>query len=144
MDGARPHHGRTAPGVLAVVALGGMVGASARYGVARWVPARPAGFPWATFWINLAGSFLLGFLLVLLLERFPPTRLVRPFLATGVLGAFTTMSTYQMEILLLARSGFFAIAVAYATASLLAGLLLAYLGVRAGRLATIRHRKARP
>jgi hypothetical protein len=74
--------GRAQPEVLAVIALGGMLGASARYGINRWLPTRPGGFPWATFWTNMSGSFLLGLLLVLLLERFPPTRLVRPFLAT--------------------------------------------------------------
>lgn len=130
----RGYHGRARPDVLAVIAVGGMLGASARYGIARWLPTPAGRFPWATFWTNMSGSFLLGLLLVLLLERFPPTRLVRPFLATGVLGAFTTMSTYEVETVLLVKNGHPLTAIVYGVASLLAGLALAYLGILAGRL----------
>lgn len=135
--------GRAQPEVLAVIALGGMLGASARYGIARWLPSRPGRFPWATFWTNMSGSFLLGLLLVLLLERFPPTRLVRPFLATGVLGAFTTMSTYQVETALLIKDGHPLTGVVYGLGSVGAGLALAYTGMLAGRLTPPRHSEAR-
>lgn len=135
--------GRAQPDVLAVIALGGMLGASARFGMTRWLPIRPDGFPWATFWTNLSGSFLLGLLLVVLLERFPPTRLVRPFLATGILGAFTTMSAYEVEVALLIKDGHAATALLYGLGSLVAGLILAYAGIRAGRLAPPRHREVR-
>lgn len=135
----RRHHGRARPDVLAVIALGGMVGASARYAIAQALPITSGRFPWATFWTNLSGSFLLGFLLVLLLERFPPSRLVRPFLATGILGAFTTMSTYQVEISLLAKDGHAATAAVYGAGSLLAGFALAYAGILAARLTPARH-----
>lgn len=136
--------GRTAPGVLAAVAAGGMIGASARYGLARALPARPGGVPWATLGANLAGSFLLGAVLVVVLERFPPTRHLRPFLATGVLGAFTTMSTFQVEIALLIRDGHATTGLAYGLGSLVAGLALAYAGVAAGRLVPLRHPEAHP
>src|SRR5690349_1004571 len=88
LEPAARGHSRREPAVLAAIALGGMAGASARYGVSRWIPPQPGGFPWATFWINVSGSFVLGVLLVVVLEKLPPTRLVRPFLATGVLGAY--------------------------------------------------------
>jgi CrcB protein len=127
---------RAEPDVLAVIAIGGMLGASARYGVSLWQPAEPGRFPWGTFLTNVAGSFLLGLLLVLLLERLPPTRLLRPFFATGILGAFTTMSTYQIETVLLVDDGHAATAIAYAIGSLVAGLLLAYAGIRTGRFAS--------
>ena len=147
----RPHRGRrrqwstrAQPGVLAAVSLGGMVGASARYGVAQWLPAARRGFPWGTFAANLSGSFLLGFLIVLLLERFPPTRLLRPFLATGVLGAFTTMSTYQVETALLIKDGHPLPGVLYVLGSLAAGLVLAYAGILAGRLTPTRHTEVSP
>lgn len=140
---ARRRSGRARPEVLAVIALGGMAGASARYGVAQWLPTQPGRFPWATFWTNLSGSFLLGLLLVLLLERFPPTRLVRPFLATGILGAFTTMSTYEVETALLVKDGHPLTATIYGLGSLIAGLALAYTGILVGRLAPTRHREAR-
>lgn len=139
----RRHSGRAQPDVLAAIALGGMLGASARFGVSRWLPTHPNGFPWATFWTNLSGSFLLGLLLVLLLERFPPTRLVRPFLATGILGAFTTMSTYEVETALLVKNGHVLTALAYGLGSLVAGLALAYAGILAGRLTPPRHTEAR-
>jgi len=121
------------PGTLAVIALGGMVGASARYGVARWLPTDPGRFPWATFWTNLSGSFLLGLLLVLVIERLPPTRYLRPFVATGILGAFTTMSTYEVETALLLKDGHAATALLYGVGSLAAGLALAAAGIRVGR-----------
>lgn len=126
-----------------MIAVGGMLGAAARYGVAQWLPSRPQPFPWATFWTNLSGSFMLGLLLVLLLERFPPTRLLRPFLATGTLGAFTTMSTYQVEIALLIKDGHPLTAVIYGVGSLVAGLVLAYLGILAGRRIQPRHTETR-
>jgi CrcB protein len=135
----RYRYGRAQPDILAVIAAGGMVGASARYAVARAIPVHPGHFPWATFWTNLAGSFLLGFLLVVLLERFPPTRYVRPFLGTGVLGAFTTMSTFEVETALLVKDGYSLTAGVYAFGSLAAGLALAYLGIVAGRLTPARH-----
>lgn len=135
---------RARPDLVAAVALGGMLGASARYGVARALPTRPGRFPWATFWTNMSGSFLLGLLLVLVLERFPPTRLVRPFLATGVLGAFTTMSTYEVETALLIKDGHMVTGVIYGVGSLVAGLALAYTGMLAGRLAPARHPEVHP
>jgi fluoride exporter len=135
----RRYHGRAEPDVLGVIAIGGMLGASARYAIARGLPTHPGGFPWATFWTNLSGSFLLGVLLVLVVERFPPTRYVRPFLGTGVLGAFTTMSTYEVETAVLFKDGHPTTALLYGLGSLVAGLVLAYAGIVAGRLAPHRH-----
>ena len=127
--------------MLAVIALGGMLGAAARYGLAQLLPTTAGRFPWATFVENLAGSFLLGALLVLILERFPPSRYLRPFLATGVLGAFTTMSTYQLETALLIKDGHRLTGAVYACSSLAAGLALAYAGIHAGRLTPPRLRE---
>jgi CrcB protein len=124
--------------VLAVIALGGMLGASARYAVARWLPAEAGGFPWATFWTNVTGSFLLGLLLVVILQWLPPTRLLRPFLTTGILGAFTTMSTYAVETTLLLKDGRTATAGAYGLGSVAAGLGVAFAGIRLGRLVSPR------
>jgi CrcB protein len=136
-------HGRARLDVVAVIALGGMIGASARYGIARWLPTRPGGFPWATFWTNLSGSFLLGLLLVLVLERFPPSRYLRPFAATGILGAFTTMSTFEVETALLLKDGHATTALLYGVGSIVAGLALAYAGILAGRLTPPRHSEDR-
>lgn len=130
--------------VLAAIAAGGVLGASARYGVAQLMPTPADRFPWATFWTNMSGSFLLGLLLTTLLERFPPTRLVRPFLATGILGAFTTMSTYQVETAVLIKDGHALTGITYGAGSMIVGLLLAYAGMTAGRLTPVRRREPVP
>lgn len=136
--------GRVQPDVLAAVAAGGMLGATARFKLAEALPTSAGHVPWATFWTNVSGSFLLGFLLVLLLERFPPTRLLRPFVATGILGAFTTMSTYQVETAVLLKDGEPVTAVAYGLGSVAVGLGLAYAGIVAGRLTPQRRHREQP
>jgi len=125
---------RAQPDVIAVIAVGGMIGATARFKLAEALPTTPGQFPWATFWTNLSGSFVLGFLLVLLLERFPPTRYLRPFLAAGILGAYTTMSTYLVETAVLIKDGHAATGALYGAGSLVAGLVVAYVGLLAGRI----------
>jgi CrcB protein len=118
--------------VLAAVAVGGVFGALAREALLTALPTQPGRFPWGTFWVNVSGSFVLGFLLVLLAERFPRAHLARPMLATGVLGAYTTFSTLTMEAVLLARDhhalvGAIDVVVSLAAglAAVLAGLVLA-------------------
>ncbi|HEX2782683.1 MAG TPA: fluoride efflux transporter CrcB [Ilumatobacteraceae bacterium] len=133
-DGARPD-------VLAVIAIGGMLGATARFKLSEALHTTADRFPWATFWTNLSGSFLLGFLLVVLLERFPPTRYLRPFLATGILGAYTTMSTYTVETALLFKDGHAATAMLYGLGSIVVGVLLAYAGIATARLVPQRHHR---
>jgi len=133
--GGRPSggSGRARPGVVAAVAAGGMVGASARYGLSRWIPVDRGRFPWATLSANLSGSFLLGLLVVMLLCWPSAGRHVRPFLATGVIGAFTTMSTYAVETALLVDGGHGRTALLYVVTSVGGGLALAYAGMVVGR-----------
>ena len=125
---------RTDASVLIAVALGGAFGAPARYGLAQLVHVAPDTFPWATFWTNVTGSFALGLVLAVVLERLPPTRHVRPFLATGFLGAYTTYSTFAVETDLLAKHGEAGLAAVYAAASVAAGLFAVWAGLWAGRL----------
>ena len=125
---------RTHPAVLAAIAIGGALGATARFLVAEWLPVLPGRFPWATFWTNIGGSFVLGLGLILLIERFPPTRYLRPFVATGFLGAFTTYSTFAVETHLLVRAGRPGLAAVYAGASLVVGLAAAWGGIGTARL----------
>ncbi len=122
------------PSVLAAIALGGAFGAPARYGVAQLIHAAPGTFPWATFWTNITGSFALGLVLAVLLERFPPSRYLRPFVATGFLGAYTTYSTFAVETDLLIKDGHAVIGIVYTGASLLAGLVAVWLGISAARV----------
>jgi CrcB protein len=119
------------------IATGGSLGAAARYGVAQLIHVTKDTFPWATFWTNVCGSFALGFLVIVLMERFPSSRYVRPFLATGFLGAFTTFSTFAVEIDLLIKDGYPAIAIAYALGSLLAGFAAVWAGIVLARLGLV-------
>jgi fluoride exporter len=120
--------------VVVAVAAGGALGAPARYELSARVHVASGSFPWPTFWINVSGSFLLGLLLTFVVERWPPTRYVRPFLAIGVLGAYTTFSTYSVETELLLRDGRVALGLVYALGSLAAGGAAVYFGIVAGRL----------
>ena len=120
---------RHRPAVLGAVALGGALGTAARSGVAQLMPVAPGTFPWATFLVNLSGSFALGAVLALVLQRFPTSRFVRPFVAVGFVGAYTTYSTFAVETVLLVRDGHPALAVTYALTSLGAGFLLAWAGI---------------
>ncbi|GAC1478858.1 MAG: fluoride efflux transporter CrcB [Acidimicrobiales bacterium] len=124
---------RRQPAVIAAVAAGGALGSPARYGVARLVHVSKDTFPWATFWTNVTGSLALGFVLVLIVERFPPSRYLRAFFATGFIGAYTTFSTFVVEADTLVIAGRAAVAVAYVAASSIAGLLAMGAGMLAGR-----------
>ncbi|HET7490031.1 MAG TPA: CrcB family protein [Acidimicrobiales bacterium] len=124
---------RAEPAALAAIAAGGALGTAARYGVSLAVPPAAGQFPWATFLTNVSGCLALGLVLGVLLERFPPGRFARPFLATGFLGAYTTWSTFAVEVDLLAKDGHAGVAAAYAAASLVAGCAAAWAGVRGGR-----------
>jgi CrcB protein len=137
---ARRGPGRPAPGVVVAIALGGMLGATARYEVAQALPTAAGHFPWATFWTNMSASFVLGFAFILLLEHFPPTRYLRPFLATGIIGAYSTMSTYLVETALLLKDSHVATGLLYGLGSIAVGLVLGYAGIVAARLVPGRHR----
>ncbi|MEZ5311146.1 MAG: CrcB family protein [Microthrixaceae bacterium] len=129
----RGHTPRFEPDVLAVIALGGMIGATCRYALSRALPSAAGRFPWATLITNLTGSLILAVLLVVMVERFPPSRLLRPFLTTGVLGAYTTMSTFLVDTALLIEGGHALTGFGYALSTLVGGLALAYLGVSTTR-----------
>ena len=130
---AGPDYRRHEPKAVAAVALGGALGAPLRYGISQAVHITPGTFPWGTFWINVSGSLALGFLLALVLRRFPTTRYLRPFLASGFLGSYTTYSTFAVETDLLIRNGRAAVAVAYVVLSFVAGFTAGWLGGRLGR-----------
>lgn len=122
------------PAVLAVVAAGGALGAAARFEVVD-LSAVPSGhFPWATLAINATGSFVLGLLAVVVATRLPSDRYLRPFVATGLLGGYTTYSTFAVEADLLLKDGHGALAAAYVAASLSTCVLAAAAGMLAARV----------
>jgi CrcB protein len=126
--------------VLATVALGGAVGALGRYGVAEALPHRTPGFPWSTFTVNVVGCLLIGLLMWFVLDVWGEHRYLRPFIGVGLLGGFTTFSTYSVDILDLLRAGAWPTAVAYAVTSVLTGLVGVALGFATGRALALRRR----
>jgi CrcB protein len=117
----------------AAAALGGVLGALARWGVAQALPSPAGGWPRATLLVNVTGCALIGVLLAVLLARFPGHRWLRPFLATGVLGGYTTFSTFAVDVVRLVDDGAVGTAVAYVAASVVGGLLAVVAGLTAGR-----------
>jgi CrcB protein len=122
---------RTRRDILLVIALGGALGAAARYGLARALPHSPGDFPWSTLLTNVAGCLAIGVLMVLVVERLPTSRLVRPFFGTGLLGGFTTFSTYAVDTRALLAAGRPAVAAAYLFGTLVLGLVAVVVGLRA-------------
>ena len=129
-------HQRSGPGAADVVAVavGGGLGSVARYLLSAAFPAGH-GFPWAIFAINVSGCFCLGLLMVYLLEVWPPRRFLRPFLAIGLIGGYTTFSTYAGGVVTLLTGHAPALAVAYALSSILAALVAVWCGMKAARAA---------
>ncbi len=125
------------PQRFAAIACGGAIGALARVELARAFPASPASWPWPTFVANIAGVLLAGYLATRLQERLPPSTYRRPFAITGVCGALTTFSAFQVELIRIIRAGHPLIALGYGSASLAAGfaaMAAATLAVRRARL----------
>jgi CrcB protein len=116
--------------VIGVVALGGALGSVARWAVAEALPHASGQLPWATLLTNVVGCALIGILMVLVAERWPARLLVRPFLGTGILGGFTTFSTYVVDTRALVATGHAAVATAYLLGTLVTGLLAVVLGLR--------------
>jgi CrcB protein len=130
----RPPHISSGPGLadVASIAIGGGIGTLARYLLSAAFPAGQ-GFPWAIFVVNVSGSFVLGALMVYLLEVWPPRRFLRPFLAVGLIGGYTTFSTYAGGIVTLFTGGRLALANSYALTSVLAALVAVWCGMKAAR-----------
>ncbi|MFE9836639.1 fluoride efflux transporter CrcB [Streptomyces sp. NPDC005551] len=136
----RPFWGGQGP-VVAAVALGGGIGAAARYGASLLWPAQTGGFPWTTFGVNVVGCAVIGVLMVLITDVWAAPRLVRPFFGTGVLGGFTTFSTYAVDTQRLADAGHAPTGFAYLAATPCAALAAVWLAVTATRRTlTGRHR----
>ncbi len=115
---------------LPLVSAGAVAGALARWGLGDLVPD-DAGFPWTTLLINVVGAFALGLLPLLVPEDHRLTLLLGP----GLLGGFTTVSTFAEQARTLAADGDFVLAGFYVTVTLLAGMAAALLGRRLSRSA---------
>lgn len=134
--GSRTRTPAVEPMVLVAIALGGGLGAVARFGIGELWPVPPGRFPWSTFVINVVGCFLIGILMFLITEAWVAHRLLRPLLGVGFLGGFTTFSTYSLEIRRLLESGDTAVAFGYLGGTVVAALAAVVLGTAAARLMT--------
>ena len=125
--------------VLGAISAGGMLGALARYGVNEAWPHRPGAFAWSTLTVNVTGCLLIGALMVLVGTVLSGHPLARPFLGVGVLGGYTTFSTYALDAQQSLDAGAAGTAVAGLAITLVAGVCAVWAGQAIARL-TLRRR----
>lgn len=114
--------------VLAV-AIGGAIGSSARYGVNLFAGHYLGqNFPWATFIVNILGSFAIGLVTASLMIKMPAEENLRLFLTTGILGGFTTFSAFSLDVMGLLQRGESTTAAVYAIASVILSVLAVFSG----------------
>jgi CrcB protein len=119
--------------VLAVIAVGGALGSAARWALGTALPHEPGQIPLATLLENVTGAAALGVLMVLLTELLPPRRYTRPFWGVGVLGGYTTFSTYMLDTQALLLAGRSATAAVYLFGTLVLGLAATWAGITVTR-----------
>lgn len=121
---------------IAVLSLGGVFGVNARYWFGVWVNRfATQQFPWATFLINVSGSFAIGFLATIL-ARWLPHQNFRLLVITGFLGGYTTYSSFAFESLTLWERGEKGLSIGYMASTLIVGFLAVFLGVASARTLT--------
>ncbi|HYO84918.1 MAG TPA: fluoride efflux transporter CrcB [Dermatophilaceae bacterium] len=116
-----------------MIAAGGAIGAAARYLVGQQWPTPSGAFPASTLAVNVLGCALIGVLMVLITEVWSSQRLLRAFLGVGVLGGFTTFSTYAVDIQRLAAGAHAATALLYVAATPIGALLAVWMTSTATR-----------
>ena len=129
--------------VLVVIAFGGMAGAAARHGVSLAAPTAPGGLPWSTLIVNTSGCLAIGVVMVLIVESRHAHRLVRPFLGVGVLGGYTTFSTYTVEAQVLIAVGRPGVALGYLAGTAVAAVVAVQVGVVLTRSVAVPHPRTR-
>lgn len=115
--------------ILFMVALGGALGSLARYGVASAMRPVSADFPWGIFVVNVSGGFLMGVIVELSALKLQISPEARAFLTVGILGGYTTFSTFSLDSVLLIQRGAYASAAAYMTGSALLSVLALFAGL---------------
>lgn len=122
--------------VPVAVAAGGVLGAEARFLLGVLFPQAPGGWPWTTFWINVTGCALIGVLLTVLAATRRPHPLLRPLLGVGVLGGYTTFSTWAVDVVDLAVAGRPGTALVHVLVTPVAAVLACALGIGVARRCT--------
>ncbi len=121
--------------LLLTIALGGSLGAVARYLITVWGMQRFGdAFPWGTLLVNVLGAFLVGLLIALLQERVLVNAAWRPLLIVGCLGSLTTFSMFSVEMLQFIERGNWLLAVVYMFSSVCICVGLVWLGLQIGKL----------
>ena len=117
-------------GILLAVALGGALGSLLRYFVAGAVQSAAwPGFPWGIFVVNISGGFIMGLIVELSALKLHLTPEVRAFLTVGILGGYTTFSTFSLDSALLIQRGQWSAAAAYIVVSTLLSVLALFAGL---------------
>lgn len=119
---------------IALVALGGAIGSVARYIVGVWgLRLGGPNFPWGTLTVNVAGAFLIGLMVELIARRFDASSEMRLFVVTGILGGFTTWSSFTLDAVVLFERGELWLAALYLAASLFVSFMAIFAGLALGR-----------
>jgi fluoride exporter len=120
---------------LLLVALGGALGASCRYGVGVAATHLGSGhFPWGTFSVNIIGSFILGVLVAMMTFSWSPSPELRAFVVVGVLGGFTTFSAFSLDVVLLIERGRLVLAALYLVGTVVISVAGLFAGMRLTRM----------
>ena len=119
---------------LFLVAIGGAIGASLRHlsGIAA-LRIMGAGFPWGTLFVNVFGSLVMGFFIAWLTKRTGTSNEIRLFMATGILGGFTTFSAFSLDVANMIERGAMTSAFSYIAASVVISLAAVFIGLWFGR-----------
>ena len=122
-----------------VIALGGAIGSITRFLIDNLISSYiKSNYPWGTFVINISGSLIIGFFLVLITERIPTDQHWRLAIIVGFTGAYTTFSTFEYEILYLLEKGKIISAILYITTSIITGLLAVWAGALLARQISVK------
>ncbi|MEO5982328.1 MAG: fluoride efflux transporter CrcB [Pedococcus sp.] len=124
-----------APALLGAVAVGGAVGSLGRYAVGLALPHVTGAFPWATFGVNVTGSLAMGVLVAWVLSMVDPHPMLRPFLGVGVLGGWTTFSSFALDVHALSGAGRTGLALTYVLLSFSVSLVAIGTGLWLGQRA---------
>ncbi|WP_284777549.1 fluoride efflux transporter CrcB [Agrobacterium sp. lyk4-40-TYG-31] len=119
---------------IALVAVGGAIGSVARYLVGVWgVKLAGPNFPWGTITVNVVGAFFIGLMVEMIARRFDASSEVRVFIVTGILGGFTTWSSFTLDAVVLFERGDLGLAAVYLLASLVVSFAAIFAGLALGR-----------
>ncbi len=116
-------------GIVTAVALGGAIGSVARYLVSTIQSPTWTGFPYAIFTVNVSGGFIMGVLTELMALKFSVSTEVRAFLTTGIMGGYTTFSTFSLESALLIQRQAYVTATGYVVGSAILSIVALFCGM---------------